>query len=113
MIRVQSYLNKDSLLLSIYHSLVISRIRYCIINWNHGNSAVALLNHLQNICNKFIRLTLRLNNNEDVLPLMKQHNLLTVSDTFKYEIDVFRFHATATDETTQLATDETTQLTNN
>ena len=38
-IRVKSYLNKQSLL-SIYHSLVLSRIRYCIINWNHGNSTI-------------------------------------------------------------------------
>ena len=34
-IRVKPYLNKHSLL-SIYHSLVISRICYCIINWNHA-----------------------------------------------------------------------------
>ena len=74
-IRVKPYLNKHSLL-SIYHSLVISRIGYCIINWNHGNSTI--LNQLQGICNKFIRLTLGLSRNEDVLPLMKQHNLLTI-----------------------------------
>ena len=90
-IRVKPYLSKHSLL-SIYHSLVISRIRYCIINWNHGNSTI--LNQLQGICNKFIRLTLKLSRNEDVLPLMKQHNLLTINDIFKYEMAVlmFRFH---------------------
>ena len=90
-IRVKPYLNKHSLL-SIYHSLVISRIRYCIINWNHGNSTI--LNQLQSICNKFIRLTLGISRNENVLPLMKQHNLLTINDIFKYEMAVlmFRFH---------------------
>ena len=90
-IRVKPYLSKHSLI-SIYHSLVISRIRYCIINWNHGNWTN--LNQLQGICNKFIRLTLGLSRNEDVLPLMKQHNLLTINDIFKYEIAVlmFRFH---------------------
>ena len=52
-IRVKPYLSKHSLL-SIYHSLVISRrpIRYCIINWNYGNSTI--LHQLQGICNKFI-----------------------------------------------------------
>ena len=49
--RVKPYLSKHSLL-SIYHPLVISRIRYCIINWNHDNSTI--LNQLQGICNKFI-----------------------------------------------------------
>ena len=90
-IRVKPYLSKHSLI-STYHSLVVSRIRYCIINWNHGNSTI--LNQLQGICNKFIRLILGLNRNEDVLPLMKQHNLLTISDMCKYEIAVFmfRFH---------------------
>ena len=78
--------------MSIYHSLVICRIRYCIIHWNHCNSTI--LNQLQGICNEFIRLTLGLNRNEDVLPLMKQHNLLPINDIFKYEIAVlmFRFH---------------------
>ena len=90
-IRVKPYLSKHSLL-SMFHSLVISRIRYCIINWNHGNSTI--LNQLQGISNKFIRLTLGLSRNEDVLPLMKQHNLLTINDIFKYEMAVlmFRFH---------------------
>ena len=38
-IRVKPYLSKHSLI-SIYDSLVISRIRYCIINWNHSNWTV-------------------------------------------------------------------------
>ena len=90
-VRVKLYHSKHSLL-SNYHSLVISRIRYCIINWNHGNSTI--LNQHQGICNKFIRLTLGLSRNEDVLPLMKQHNLLTIKDIFNNEMAVlmFRFH---------------------
>ena len=50
-IRVEPYLSTHSLI-SIYHFLVISHIRYCTINWNHGNSTV--LNQLQSICDKFI-----------------------------------------------------------
>ena len=38
-IRVKPYLSKRSLI-SIYHSLVISRIRYCINIWNHDNLTV-------------------------------------------------------------------------
>ena len=38
-IRVKPYLSKHSLSL-IYHSLAKCRIRYCIINWNHGNSTI-------------------------------------------------------------------------
>ena len=90
-IRVQPYLSKHSLI-SIYHSLVISRMRYCIMSWNNGKSTI--LNQLQGICNKFVRLILRLSRNEYVLPLMKQHNLLAINDIFKYEIAalMFRFH---------------------
>ena len=46
MIRVKLYFNQH-FLIPIHVSLVISRIRYCIINRNYGNSAV--LNHLQGI----------------------------------------------------------------
>ena len=90
-IRAKPYLSKH-FLLSIYHSLVVSRIRSCMINWNHGNSTI--LNQLLGICNKFIRLISGLSRNEDVLPLMKQHNLQAINDIFKYEMAVlmFRFH---------------------
>ena len=77
-VRVKPFLNKNALLV-IYHSLLLSHIRYCITNWFHGDSAV--VSQLQNICNKFIRLSFSLASEDDILPFMRQHNLLTIKDT--------------------------------
>ena len=51
--RVKPYLNKESLL-TLFHSLILSHIRYCITTWCFGNNA--LQNKLQKICNKFIKM---------------------------------------------------------
>ena len=80
--RVKPCLNKSALLV-IYHSLFVSHVRYCIINWFFGN---AISSQLQNICNKFIRMTFNLSSKENVLPLMKEHGLLTIEDIFKHEV---------------------------
>ena len=70
-IRVKPFLNKNALLV-IYHSLMLSHIRYCITNWFHGN--LAIVSQLQNICNKFIRLSFGLASEDDILPFMRRHN---------------------------------------
>ena len=52
-IRVKPYLNKESLL-TLFHSLILSHIRYCITTWCFGHNV--LLNKLQKICNKFMKM---------------------------------------------------------
>ena len=56
-LRVKLYLNKDTLL-TLYHSLLISHIRYCITNWRFENKTV--INQLQCICDKFVRMIFKL-----------------------------------------------------
>ena len=53
--RVKPYLSKESLL-TLFHSLILSHIRYCITTWCFGHNV--LLNKLQKICNKFKKLYL-------------------------------------------------------
>ena len=84
-IRVKPFLNKNALLV-IYHSLMLSYIRYCITNWFHGN--LAIVSQLQNICNKFIRLSFGLASEDDILPLMRRHNLLTIKHIFKHDVAI-------------------------
>ena len=79
-IRVKPFFSKNALLV-IYHSLMLSHIRYCITKWFHGN--LAIVSQLQNICNKFIRLSFSLACEHDILPFMRRHNLLTIKDIFK------------------------------
>ena len=90
-IRVKFFLNKNALSV-IYHSLMLSHIRYCITNWFHGN--LAIVSQLQNICNKFIRLSFSLASEDDILPFMRRHNLLTIKDIFKHDVAVimYKYH---------------------
>ena len=90
-IRVKPFLNKNALLV-IYHLLMLSHIRYCITNWFHGN--LAIVSQLQNICNKFIRLSFSLASEDDILPFMRRHNLLTIKDIFKQDVAVimYKYH---------------------
>ena len=86
-IRVKPFLNKNALL--VIYSLMLSHIRYCITNWFHGN--LAIVSQLQNICNKFIRLSFGL---ASILPFMRRHNLLTIKDIFKHDVAVimYKYH---------------------
>ena len=49
--RVKPFLTQEALL-TLFHSLIMSHIRYCITTWCYGHSV--LLNKLQKICDKFI-----------------------------------------------------------
>ena len=90
-IRVKTFLNKNALLV-IYRSLMLSHIRYCITNWFHGN--LVIVSQLQNICNKFHRLSFSLASEDDILPFMRRHNLLTKKDIFKHDVAVimYKYH---------------------
>ena len=49
--RIRSYLSSKAML-SLYHSLLLSHVRYCISDWCFGNET--RIQQLQRICNKFI-----------------------------------------------------------
>ena len=51
--RVKPFLNKE-LLLTLFHSLIVSHVRYCIATWCFGHNV--LLNKLQKIYNKFMKM---------------------------------------------------------
>ena len=76
--RVRSYLSSKAML-SLYHSLVINHVRYCITNWCFGNESKI---QLQRICNKFIRLVFNLKRHEIVRTVMKENGLLTIKQMY-------------------------------
>ena len=79
-------------LVNIYHALVNSYVRYGIIAW--GNASKNVLNSLQTIINKAVRIiTFAPFGNLDLNPAYKQLNLLTVEQTHKFEIAKFTFKA--------------------
>ena len=82
-IKIKPCLSKDSLLI-IYHSLLISHIRYCINNWCFENST--LIRKLQNIGNRFLKMTFNLQLNHDVTEAMKDAQLLTINNFYNLEI---------------------------
>ena len=70
-------------MLSLYHSLLLSHVRYCISNWCFGNET--RIQQLQRICNKFIRLVFGLKRRESVKKVMKQNGLLTIKQIDQVE----------------------------
>ena len=76
-------------MLSLYHSLLLSHVRYCISNWCFGNET--RIQQLQRICNKFIRLVFGLKRRESVKKVMKQNGLLTIKQIYQVEIAIFMY----------------------
>ena len=82
-IKVSPYLNKSTLLM-LYHSFILSHIRYCITTWCHGNNTD--ISRLQRYCNKFIRLIFGLNRRQPVTKIMIDNKLFTIKQLFTLEI---------------------------
>ena len=75
--RIRGYLSsKATGMLCLYHSLLLSHVRYCITNWCFGNET--RIHQLKRICNKFIRLVLGLKKRDSVKNVVKQNGLLTI-----------------------------------
>ena len=86
--RVRSYLS-SKVMLSLYHSLLISHIRYCITNWCFGNESK--IQQLQRICYKFIRLAFNLKRRESVRTVLTENGLLTIKQMYQVELAIFMF----------------------
>jgi len=76
-------------MLLLYHSLINSHLQYCISNWCFGNST--LINKLQLICNKFLKMTFDLPLHSHIKNTMIEHNILRIDQLFKFEIALLMF----------------------
>ena len=86
--RIRSFLNQKSLL-TLYHSLFKSRLQYCITNWCYTNKT--LVNKLQQLCNKFIRMTFGLKRNYNINDIMSKSKILNINQMLFKEINVLMF----------------------
>ena len=83
--RIRSFLNQKSLL-TLYHSFFNSHLQYCITNWCYSNKT--LVNKLQQLCNKFIRMTFGLKRNYNVNDIMSKYEILNINQMLFKEINV-------------------------
>ena len=90
-VRIRPNLNEKTLLM-IYHSLLMSHIRYCISSWCSGTEA--LIVKPQRFCNTFIRMIFNLSHKQNVSCMMSEHNLITIKHMYKAEIGIllFKYH---------------------
>ena len=86
--RIRVYLSSKAML-CLYHSLLLSHVRYCITNWCFGNET--RIHQLQRICNKFIRLIFGLKKRDSVKNVMKQNGLLTIKQVYHVELAIFMY----------------------
>ena len=71
----------DNCLQILFHSMIHSHINYCVNTWCHGNTL--LINKIQKISNKFIRMIKPDNN---ILPMF-----LTINQTLLKHTALFMF----------------------
>ena len=90
-LRIRPYLNKNALL-SLYHSLFMTHVRYCIPNWCFGNET--LIAKLEKLSHKFVRIIFNLSHRQGVSNTMKENNLITIKSLRNIEIGtlMFKYH---------------------
>ena len=70
--RIRSYRTATAML-NLYHSLLLSHVRYCTTNCCFGYESK--VQQLQRICNNFIRLIFGLKRRDSVRTVMKENGL--------------------------------------
>ena len=83
--RVKPFLTQETLL-TLFHSLILSHIRYCITTWCYGHSV--LLNKLQKICNKFIKMITCTNPAKKRNKEITKDNILNIQQLYKLNISI-------------------------
>ena len=83
--RICSYLSSKAML-SLYHLLLLSHVRYCISNWCFGNET--RIHELLRICHKFNRLAFGLKRRESVKKVMKQNGFFTIKQIYQVEMAI-------------------------
>ena len=86
--RVKPFLTQEALL-TLFHSLILSHIRYCITTWCYGHSV--LLNKLQKICNKFINMIICTNPAKKRNKEITKDNILNIQQLYKLNILIFMY----------------------
>ena len=86
--RIRSFLSPKAML-SLYHSLLLIHVRYCITNWCFGNESK--VQEIQRICNKFIRLVFNLKRHDSVKMIMKQNGQLNIKQMYQIELAIFMY----------------------
>ena len=73
----------------LYHSMIVSHIRYCITTWCNGNKTTLL--KIQRIANKFIRMIHGIHYKGSVKNAMCINGLMTVEQIKQLETACFMF----------------------
>ena len=81
--RVARFLDRHSLF-QLYHSLILSHIRYGLIVWYHSH--ISIQKKIQACANKFLRIIFYLKPRDSVRDIMKEHKLLSVNQIYNVEI---------------------------
>ena len=87
-LRIRVYLSSKAVL-CLYHSLLLSHVRYCITNWCFDNET--RIHQLQRICNKFIKLVFGLKKRDSVKNVIKQNGSLTIKQVYHVELAIFMY----------------------
>jgi len=118
-IRVKPYLTTEAML-TLYHSLILSHLRYCITSWCFGNTQT--INQLQRMCNKFIRAIYNVKRRGSIKEVMAKNELLTIKQLYDSEIAILMYRFQKNDlpdafqdifqlKTTQMRTRSNSQIT--
>lgn len=88
LIKVRPYFGLKTLI-SLYYAFIHSHISYCISSW--GNTYPTHLSPLQHIQNQAIRIITHSHFCCSSLPLLREHNILSVSNLVKYSLCIIAF----------------------
>ena len=81
--KIACFLDRDSLF-QLYHSLIMSHIRYGIVVWHHSHKDIR--KKIQACANKFLRVIFFLRRRDSVRAIMKEKKLLSVNQIYHVEI---------------------------
>ena len=78
------YFIDEKTVVNLYHTMMLSHIRYCNLTWCFGNDTIK--KSLQAQCNKFLRAGLHLGWRDSVRDIMKKHKLLNLQQICASEL---------------------------
>ena len=81
--KIACFLDKDALM-QLFHSLILSHIRYGITVWHHSH--IGLCEKIQACVNKFFRMIFFLKPRDSTQGVMKDNNILSVNQIYHFEM---------------------------
>ena len=88
MYRIKSFVPK-SVLLSIYKTIVLPHLHYCVISW--GNASPSLVNSIFLLQKRAIRIVCNASYYQHTTPLFNELKLLTIFEIFKLQLGIFMY----------------------